>query len=168
MMSKYKSFSVHSGICSCRRAIAAVAAGITAAALPLTILGVGTVGAILFKVSNISAHTMMPTAAVSSHENEPVSEAENSASQTQEEQPTSSEEAAEPKKASGGRETDNTSSDTSSQTEEKSEQKDSGKGKVSEKQIQNSGYSYSSVYVKDGNSNEMVEIQWQHTLNVYN
>ena len=159
MMSKYKSFSVHSGICSCRRAIAAVAAGITAAALPLTILGVGTVGAILFKVSNISAHTMMPTAAVSSHENEPVSEAENSASQTQEEQPISSDEASAPEKASGGRETDNTSSDTSSQTEEKSEQKDSGKGKVSEKQIQNSGYSYSSVYVKDGNSNYNLDIK---------
>ena len=62
-MSRYKSFSVHSGICSCRKAVTSILAAVTAAALPLTILGVGTVGAILFKVSSLSARSMMPTEA---------------------------------------------------------------------------------------------------------
>ncbi len=156
-MSKYKSFSVHSGICSCRRAIASIVAAITAAALPLAILGVGTVGAILFRVSSFSAHSMMPTAEASSAEQEQT--AASYAVQSEEEPPVSSEEPSEPKKASGGKESADASSDTSSQTETSSEKKDSGKGKVKEKKIKNSGYNYGNVYVKDGNSNYDLNIK---------
>ena len=150
-MSRYKSFSVHSGICGIRRAFASAAAMITAAALPLTILGVGTVGALLFKVSRLSAQSMMPPTAEAVF-SEP--EEESFVSQPEEEDPVSSEEA-EAKKASGGNESADASSDTSSQDENT----DSGKGKVMEKQIKNSGYSYRGVYVKDGNSNYDLNIK---------
>ena len=150
-MSRYKSFSVHSGICGIRRAFASAAALITAAALPLTILGVGTVGALLFKVSRLSAQSMMPPTAEAVF-SEP--EEESFVSQPEEEDPVSSEEA-EAKKASGGNESADASSDTSSQEENT----DSGKGKVMEKQIKNSGYSYRGVYVKDGNSNYDLNIK---------
>ena len=150
-MSRYKSFSVHSGICGIRRAFASAAAMITAAALPLTILGVGTVGALLFKVSRLSAQSMMPPTAEAVF-SEP--EEESFVSQPEEEDPVSSEEA-EAKKASGGNESADASSDTSSQEENT----DSGKGKVMEKQIKNSGYSYRGVYVKDGNSNYDLNIK---------
>lgn len=153
-MSRYKSFSVHSGICRFRRTIAAVAGGITAAALPLTILGVGTVGAVLFRVSNISAHSMMPTATVSSAS---ASDPEEDFSLNESEQPVSSEESTQQKKSSGGKEDPPVSSDTSSAS--KTENKESGKGDVIEKQIQNSGYHYGSVYVKDGNSNYDLDIK---------
>ena len=95
-MSRYKSFSVHSGICGIHRAFASAAALITAAALPLTILGVGTVGALLFKVSRLSAQSMMPPTAEAVF-SEP--EEESFVSQPEEEDPVSSEEA-EAKKAS--------------------------------------------------------------------
>ena len=150
-MSRYKSFSVHSGICGIHRAFASAAALITAAALPLTILGVGTVGALLFKVSRLSAQSMMPPTAEAVF-SEP--EEESFVSQPEEEDPVSSEEA-EAKKASGGNESADASSDTSSQEENT----DSGKGKVMEKQIKNSGYSYRGVYVKDGNSNYDLNIK---------
>jgi stage II sporulation protein P len=152
-MSRYKSFSVHSGICSCRKAIASAAAVITAAALPLTILGVGTVGAILFRISSLSAHSMMPDVNVTSSALEQESIQEETPSE--DEQAVSSEE----KKASGGKESSETSSDASSQTETKKQNKDSGKGKVQEKQIKNSGYNYKNVYVKDGNSNYDLNIK---------
>ncbi len=88
-MSKYKSFSVHAGICGCKKVIASTVAAITAAALPLTILGVGTVGAILFRISNLSAHSMMPSAEPSSAVQE--REAQPSSKQPEEETPVSSE-----------------------------------------------------------------------------
>ena len=151
-MSRYKSFSVHSGICSCRKAVTSILAAVTAAALPLTILGVGTVGAILFKVSSLSARSMMPTEAETVMQEQ---EEETYTDPSEEELPVSSDEPAEPKKASGGKE----NTETSSQTETNSEKKDSGKGKVKEKQIKNSGYNYKNVYVKDGNSNYDLNIK---------
>ena len=155
-MSKYKSFSVHAGICGCKKVIASTVAAITAAALPLTILGVGTVGAILFRISNLSAHSMMPSAEPSSAVQE--REAQPSSKQPEEETPVSSEET-EPKKVSGGRTSSDTSSAASSQPENSTEETDSGKGKVLEKQIKNSGYSYQNVFVKDGNSNYDLNIK---------
>ena len=155
-MSKYKSFSVHAGICGCKKVIASTVAAITAAALPLTILGVGTVGAILFRISNLSAHSMMPSAEPSSAVQE--REAQPSSKQPEEETPVSSEET-EPKKVSGGRTSSDTSSAASSQPEKSTEETDSGKGKVLEKQIKNSGYSYQNVFVKDGNSNYDLNIK---------
>ena len=155
-MSKYKSFSVHADICGCKKVIASTVAAITAAALPLTILGVGTVGAILFRISNLSAHSMMPSAEPSSAVQE--REAQPSSKQPEEETPVSSEET-EPKKVSGGRTSSDTSSAASSQPENSTEETDSGKGKVLEKQIKNSGYSYQNVFVKDGNSNYDLNIK---------
>ncbi len=155
-MSRYKSFSVHSGLCSCRRVIASIAAGATAAALPLTILGVGTVGAVIFRVSSFSARSMMPeTAEVSSLIEEPVEVA----SRTAETQPASSEEPSEPKKASGGNADASDEPDSSSETSSDTSSKDASRGRVTEKQIKNSGYNYGSVYVKDGNSNYDLDIE---------
>ncbi len=158
-MSRYKSFSVHSGISRCRKAIAAIAAGITAAALPLTILGVGTVGTLIFRVSDFSAHTMMPQAEISSSESPaesrddfPTVESEHSASSEDSSEDSSGDESGK-KKASGSAEKEQSSSQTVS------EKKNSGKGKVIEKQIGDSGYNYGSVYVKDGNSNYDLNIK---------
>ena len=143
-MSRYKSFSVHSEICRFRRMTAAVAGGITAAALPLTILGVGTVAAVLFRISSTSAHSMMPTATVSFVS---ASEPEEDFSLNESEEPVSSEEPAPPKKASGGKESMQDTSDSSSSSS--TEKKETGKGDVIEKQIQNSGYHSGRVHAKD-------------------
>ena len=156
MMSRYKSFSMHSGICRCRRAIATIVGGITAAALPLAVFGVGTVGVILFRVSSLSAHSMMP--AVPTEESSDFEPDESLPESDEPEQPVSSEEPAAPEKASGGRSAD-TSSQAETTSESKSMKKDSGKGKVIEKKIKNSGYSYKGVYVKDGNSNYDLNIK---------
>lgn len=152
-MSKYKSFSLHTAIYNCRRVIATVTAGITATAIPLTILGIGAVGAIVFKISDFSARMMTPTSAVDStkdivSEIELIPEAEVSVSSDEDTD----------KKASAGNETDTASED---QTEEESSESvdDSSKGKVSETQIKNSGVSYGNVYVKDGNSNYDADIR---------
>ena len=160
-MSKYKSFSVHSGLCSCRRAIAAIAAGAAAVSLPLTILGVGTVGAILFKLSSASAHSMMPTSAVSYFTAEPDEPDKVSDNPTESEDVSSDaqEQAQEQKKVSGGSSvSSDAESDKPSDSSDKSAD-DSSQGKVIEKTIKNSGYHYGSVYVKDGNSNYDLDIK---------
>lgn len=147
-MSKYKSFSIHQTIYKCRKAIAAVTAGITATALPLTVLGVGAVGAAIFKVSQFSASMMVP-ASTSQRESVSSQEAETVSSEV----PVSSDEES-VKKASGGN--DSAVASTESQetvSSEKEETTDSNRGKVKEIQIKNSGVKYSNVYVKDGNSN---------------
>ncbi len=146
-MSKYKSFSVHQTIYKCRRAIAAVTAGITAAALPLAVLGVGAVGAAIFKVSQFSASMMVPA---STSQSEVILPQEESVSS---EEPVSSEDES-VKKSSGGNDTQ-TSSTESEETvsSEQEETTDSDRGKVKEVQIKNSGVNYGNVYVKDGNSN---------------
>ncbi len=159
-MSKYKSFSVHSGLCRCRKAIAAAAAGITAAALPITILGIGAVGAIVFRVSSFSARTMMPATELSSFADEP----EESSSRQQETQPASSQAASEPPKASGGRNLSENAPDASSDTSSdvssaEPAAKKAGRGSVLEKKIKNSGYSFDGVYVKDGNSNYNLDVK---------
>ena len=157
-MSRYKSISVHSGICSCRRAIAAAAGGITAAALPLAVFGIGTVGALLFRVSSFSAHSMMPPVSASSSES--AQNPDDSSAQTDDgAEPISSDEASAPEKASGGRGNGEESTDTSSQDDSKSEKKADDKGNVIEKKINNSGYNYGCVYVKDGNSNYDLNIK---------
>ena len=148
-MSRYKSFSVHSGISRCKKAIVAFTAGTVTAALPLTILGIGTVGAILFRLSDFSAHSMMPAAEASLT----ASNLEESLTTEAPESQVSSEESSEIKKSSGNGNNPQTSS------ESKQEKKDDGKGKVIEKKIQNSGYNYGSVYVKDGNSNYDLDIK---------
>lgn len=146
-MSKYKSFSVHQTIYKCRRAIAAVTAGITAAALPLAVLGVGAVGAAIFKVSQFSASMMVPA---STSQSEVILPQEESVAS---EEPVSSEDES-VKKSSGGNDTQ-TSSTESEETvsSEQEETTDSDRGKVKEVQIKNSGVNYGNVYVKDGNSN---------------
>lgn len=154
-MSKYKSFSVHQTLYNCRKAIAAVTAGITAAALPLTILGIGAVGAAVFKVSEFSARMMIPASAeyhesVSSQSEDVSSEAPVS-SQTEDNKKSGGSE----KTSSDGEESDK---DVSSQTEENTDS-DSKKGKVKELQIKNSGVNYGNVYVKDGNSNYDADIK---------
>lgn len=153
-MSKYKSFSIHQTIYKCRRAITAVTAGITAAALPLAVLGAGAVGAAIFKVSQFSANMMLPTSATQSESVFP-----------QESQSVSSDNIVSSenetlKKASGGNDSDTSSTeseDTVSSEEEKNT--DSKRGKVKEVQIKNSGVNYGNVYVKDGNSNYDVNIK---------
>ena len=146
-MNKYKSFSLHSGLAGCRKAIAAAAAGLTAAALPLAVLGAGTVGAFFFSASRLSARTMMPATDVSSFRQE----ADDALISSDEEEFTSSAEQEETGKASGGRENSGESSQT---PPEKSD-----RGEVIEKTIKNSGYSYDGVYVKDGNSNYDLNIK---------
>lgn len=156
-MSKYKSFSVHSVIYNCRKAITAAIAGVTAAALPLTILGIGAVGAAIFKISDLSARMMTPTSASVTAENfksqiELMPEANTSVSS----------EETEKEKISGGNESDTASKEPeqeSSQPEEKTENSDNSKGNVKEKQIKNSGVNYGNVYVKDGNSNYDADIR---------
>lgn len=143
-MSKYKSFSLHKTIYNCRKAITTVAAGITAAALPIAIFGIGTVGAFLFKLSDISAATMAPDivsqSSLGSRKSlQLIAEAmpENTASEPSEEPKE------EPKQTSGSAddETDNAAVASSA------------KGAVKEKQIKNTGVNYGNIYVKDGNSN---------------
>lgn len=155
-MSKYKSFSVHQALYNCRKAIAAVTAGITAAALPLAILGIGAVGAAVFKVSEFSARMMIPTSAeyqerVASKSDEVSSDAPVSFTE-------------ENKKASGGSDKSSTSSAKESDNNESSQvesdtESDSEKGKVKELQIKNSGVNYGNIYVKDGNSNYDADIK---------
>lgn len=153
-MSKYKSFSVHQAIYNCRKAITAVTAGITAAAIPLAVLGIGAVGAAVFKISEFSARMMVPASteyheSVSSNSDDVSSDASVS-SQVEEN-----------KKASGGNDTSSSvesDADESSQAEKDTES-NSEKGKVKELQIKNSGVNYGNVYVKDGNSNYDADIK---------
>lgn len=155
-MSKYKSFSIHTAIYNCRKVITAVAAGITATALPLTILGIGAVGAAIFKISDFSARMMTPASIVEpedlSSEIELMPEAE---------VPVSSEEPAN-EKTSTGNESGASSADQTEQESSQSEESsvdDSSKGKVTETQIKNSGVNYGNVYIKDGNSNYDADIR---------
>lgn len=154
-MSRYKSFSVHSGLCSCRRTVAAIAAGIMSAALPLTILGVGTVGAVMFKLSDISARTMMPPASAAFPDDNPQEPSEAPA----ESEAVCSAQPEDPKKSGGGSDVSSDAATETSSDETKNESNDSTKGKVTEKTIKNSGYNYGSVYVKDGNSNYDLDIK---------
>ena len=64
MMRRYQSFSLHAAIDRVSRVVTAITAGVTAAALPLTVLGVGTVGAVIFRISDWSARTMTPASLV--------------------------------------------------------------------------------------------------------
>ena len=68
-MRRYQSFSLHAAIDRAGRAVTAITAGVTAAALPLTVLGVGTVGAVIFRISDWSARTMTPASLVVSASN---------------------------------------------------------------------------------------------------
>lgn len=152
-MGKYKSFSIHQTIYKCRRAIATVTAGITAAALPLAVLGVGAVGAAIFKVSQFSAGMMIP-APVS--QNESVLPQEDSVVS---QEPVSSQEETE-KKVSGGSDTSVSSAESEETVSSGQEEiADSDRGKVKEVQIKNSGVNYGNVYVKDGNSNYNANIR---------
>ncbi len=153
-MSRYKSFSVHQTIYKFRKAIAAITAGITAAALPLTVLGVGAVGAAIFRISDFSASMMTPNTS---------SQSSNISSQTEHvssEIPLVSSEEESVKKASGGNDT-SVSSDQSENTVSSEENitTDSKRGKVKEIKIKNSGVKYGNVYVKDGNSNYNANIK---------
>lgn len=147
-MSKYKSFSIHQTIYKCRQAIAAVAAGITAAALPLAVLGVGAVGAAIFKVSQFSANMMLPTSATQSEIIVP----QESQSVSSDDIVSSEDESS--KKASGGNDADTSSTEAEDTvSSEEAKNTNSNRGKVKEVQIKNSGVNYGNVYVKDGNSN---------------
>lgn len=144
-MSKYKSFSLHKQIYNCRKAITRVAAGITAVALPIAIFGIGTVGAVIFKISNLSAASMAPNIVSPSSSNingemRVIAEAspEVVSSEPQEDKKEENEQ------ASGNAENDDDDSKQSS---------DSSKGAVKETQIKNTGVNYGNIYVKDGNSN---------------
>ena len=176
-MSRYKSLSVHAGIRGIKKALAALAAGTTAAALPLTILGVGTVGALLFRLSSFSAHTMMPAVAdVSSA----APEEAHDAAASEEAPPASSAVESQPSKSGGSgaagqknsaSSDDKTASESEKKTASKSEkktdsesekktasEKTSSTGRVKEKKIKDSGYNEGNVYVKDGNSNYDLDI----------
>lgn len=147
-MSKYKSFSIHQTIYKCRQAIAAVAAGITAAALPLAVLGVGAVGAAIFKVSQFSANMMLPASATQSEIVVP----QESQSVSSDDIVSSEDESS--KKASGGNDADTSSTEAEDTvSSEEAKNTNSNRGKVKEVQIKNSGVNYGNVYVKDGNSN---------------
>lgn len=147
-MSKYKSFSIHQTIYKCRQAIAAVAAGITAAALPLAVLGVGAVGAAIFKVSQFSANMMLPASATQSEIVVP----QESQSVSLDDIVSSEDESS--KKASGGNDADTSSTEAEDTvSSEEAKNTNSNRGKVKEVQIKNSGVNYGNVYVKDGNSN---------------
>lgn len=147
-MSKYKSFSIHQTIYKCRQAIAAVAAGITAAALPLAVLGVGAVGAAIFKVSQFSANMMLPASATQSESVLP----QESQSVSLDDIVSSEDESS--KKASGGNDADTSSTEAEDTvSSEEAKNTNSNRGKVKEVQIKNSGVNYGNVYVKDGNSN---------------
>lgn len=152
-MSKYKSFSLHKTIYNCRKAITTVAAGITAAAVPIAIFGIGTVGAFLFRLSDISAASMAPDivsqSSLGSRKHlQLIAEAvpENPASGPSEEVKE------EPKQTSGSADDETESSDSTADS-------NSAKGAVLEKQIKNTGVNYGNIYVKDGNSNYDPEIR---------
>ena len=147
-MSRYKSLSLHSTLDNCRRAVAAVAAGVTAAALPLTVLGVSTVGAILFKAATLSARTMLPASVVSQTD---AGRPANAALLPEAAAGDSS--AAEEEQQKSGGASDDAPTEADKKTAEAITEDDSSKGKVTEKQIKNTGVHYGSVYVKDGNSN---------------
>lgn len=156
-MRRYQSFSLHAAIDRAERAVTAITAGVTAAALPLTVLGVGTVGAVIFRISDWSARTMTPASLVVSASDLsapstillPEAAASETSAQTQ---PT--------KQASGGKEDEKAAqTDADEKNGAQAEESDSGKGKVLEKQIKNTGVSYGNVYVKDGNSNYDVDIR---------
>lgn len=147
-MSKYKSFSLHGTIYNFRKTIAGASAAIAAAAVPLAILGVGTVGSIIFKVSDFSASALLPQGVA-------VSEADIISSNMVEENTVSSQEE-EPKKSSGGNSPvalESVESQEEASSDEEETDSNSKKGAVKELQIKNSGVHYQNVYVKDGNSN---------------
>lgn len=161
-MSKYKSFSLHKTIYNCRKAITTVAAGITAAALPIAIFGIGTVGAVIFKISDFSAASMAPnivspSSLNSGREMKLIAEAspEVAVTQKQEEKQKDKQE----DKQENKQENKQTSGSADSQTDESVKTSDSAKGAVKEKQIKNTGVNYGNIYVKDGNSNYDPEIR---------
>ncbi len=141
-MSKYKSFSLHQQIYNCRKIIAAIATASTAIALPLTILGVGTVGAAVYEASKLSASVMIPNVSYSD------------AAEEQEE--TSS---AEEDVSSEAVSDDDESGKSTGNSDDEDDLDDSQRGTVKEMTIQSSGVNYGNVYVKDGNSNYDVDIE---------
>lgn len=150
-MSKYKSFSLHKTIYNCRKIITTVAAGITAAAVPIAVFGISTVGAVIFKLSDFSAASMAPdivsqSSLGSRRRLQLIAEAvpEEPASVSSEEPKQ------EPKQTSGSADDETKTADTASSN---------AKGAVLEKQIKNTGVNYGNIYVKDGNSNYDPEIR---------
>ena len=142
-MSTYKSVSLHITISHCRKVITSVVAGVTAAALPIALFGVGTVGVFLFKLSELSAasmapHVVSPSSLASDKQIQLYAGAspEKTSSESQEETST------EHKQTSGKGEEETASASS-----------ESTRGAVKEKQIKNSGVNYGNIYVKDGNSN---------------
>lgn len=153
-MSKYKSFSLHKTIGNCRKAITTVAAGVTAAALPIAIFGIGTVGAVIFKISDFSAASMAPDIVSQSSLNPPINLqliAEASP------EPVSSETTQE--KTEERQQTSGSADSEGSEQSESTEASNIEKGLVKEKQIKNTGVNYGNIYVKDGNSNYDPEIR---------
>lgn len=146
-MSQYKSVSLHKPLSRCRSMVAAAVAGITAAAIPLALCGIGTVGVFVFRLSKLSAAAMQPmTVSASSLASvKPQAEtppAPQKSSPTPEETKPSA-----PKQASGEAETP--PQDTSDAQK---------RGAVKEMRIKNTGDHYGNVYVKDGNANYDADI----------
>ncbi len=152
-MSKYKSVSFHKSIDNCRRVLTAVAAGLTATALPIAVLGLGTVGTLIYKVSALSAATMTPhlisdSSLVADRDIQLIAGAspEPVASEPQE----TAQEPKQPTSGTGG--ADDTVSSASNDNAA-AQSTEARRGMVKEKQIKNTGVNYGNIYVKDGNSN---------------
>ena len=140
-MSRYKSVSLHTTLSRCRRLAASAVAGLTAVALPVAIFGIGTVGVFLFKVSELSAAFMTPSA---------VSPSSLSGGFTPQLSPQAY---VPPVSSDTPEETDSSPAQTSGKGDDvPASSANSHKGAVKEKQIKNSGEHYGNIYVKDGNS----------------
>ena len=154
-MSRYQSFSIHAFVERCSRILTAVLTTVTAAALPLTLLGVGTVGTVLYRLSALSARTMIPSSVIEGGSDMARVSPSDAAGVSSGAVPSQAEE---PVQVSGSRDEEPAAGTADEKNAAQAEEPDSDKGRVKEKQLPDTGVSYGNVYVRDGNSHYDVDI----------